>query len=527
MKKYSFIAMASAVLLSGCAKELIENAPARNSTIQGEISFVADTDNSSDTKTALDGVNINWVADDQVMIFGTDASSAAKVIGYKVASAGASTTLNYFSNIVGAGAFTDSETPQYALYPCDATGASISGSTITFQLPETQYYAANSFGNGSNVAVGTVANTAGIATIKFKNVCGYLRLKLSVPSGDAATVGKIVLTTKGTEKIWGTFAADASSDTPTASKTAVDDGGTSITLDCGAGVALSTTPVTFHFVVPDGALTAGFTAEVYSVQDHLIKTLTSTSAKTISRNRVKAIENQTLPWLPSNYTECEYISIGDVAGPVINTGVVPYYGMDISMKFGWHPSLVYTGEGKGSNAMLFGVEEYPNTLIDFSVVRKQYNSGATIYGNFSGRFMGVTGGSTVVTSGVGPNYLHHETTPVHSFTLQFRETTSYLFCPTATPEYNMTITNNTDRPTMPGHALGFLGRYFTPNYTGGCKNIDAYEFSIVNNSGSGAATDKERRFIPVLTSTSEYGMFDLVTNSFFGNVGTGSFTGAI
>lgn len=341
MKKYIIIALSSCMVLFGCAKELVNEYVEKSAKIEGEISFVANADNSGDTKTSLEGTTIEWIKADQVMIFGTDGvggSGSPKVSGYAAAASGESVKLDWNMNISGVeGAFTSSQTPQYAFYPYNSTNVpSIDESVITFVLPQTQVYQkAASFGKDANVAVGKVTTSGGTGSIAFKNVCGYLRLKLSVASGDAATVGKIVLTTKGTEKLWGTFTADADSDAPTAAyKSGASDGGTSITLNCPGGVALSkdsANPTVFYFVVPEGALEDGFTAEVYSTQEHLIKTLSSTSSKTISRNSVRSIANQTLNWLPEGYTECKYIQNNSDA--YINTGFIASNEHTIELKF--------------------------------------------------------------------------------------------------------------------------------------------------------------------------------------------------
>jgi len=293
------------------------------------------------------------------MIFGRENGGAEKVVGYTVATPGASTTLSYSNTVKGNGAFTVNDTPRCALYPYDETAAGDDNGVITFMLPETQYYADNSFGNGSNVAVGVVNNTAGIASIGFKNVCGYLRLKLSATGANAITVSKIVLKTKGTEKLWGTFQVDADDTNPTATKTATEDGGTSITLDCGTGVVLSSTEKTFHFVVPAGALDAGFIAEVYSMQGHIIRSISSTSSKLISRNAVRAIANQTLNWLPSGYSEARYIQSDGTN--CINTGVqVSANGYRMECQ------IAITGAAPGNNPSLFGgvYNNYP-TLYKF------------------------------------------------------------------------------------------------------------------------------------------------------------------
>ena len=51
-----------------------------------------------------------------------------------------------------------------------------------------------------------------------------------------------------------------------------------------------------------------------------------------------------------------------------------------------------------------------------------------------------------------------------------------------------------------------------------------YELSITNTTADPGK--RERRFIPVYDGA-EYGMYDLVTDDYFGNAGTGAFGGNI
>lgn len=343
--------MIASAMLIGCTKEFYENSQEQTESIVGAISFIADTDNSFETKTSLDGTIINWTEKDKVMIFGEDNEGEEKVVGYIATASGVKTDLEYSQDIKGkTGPFTNTDIPQYALYPLDTKATVNQKGEITFSLPKIQNYVANSFGNGSNVSVGIVNNKDGIATIQFKNVCGYLRLKLSVVSGDAAIIGKIVLRTKGNEKICGTFMVDADDTTPVAIKTAEDDGDTSITLDCGAGVALSySTPTTFHFVVPAGAFADGFIAEVYSVQGHLIKTLSSTNGKTIVRNNIKAIKDQKLNWIPAGYTEMEYITNSNRNNVIRTDYSCQAGGYRMELKIKTYDSFI-----GGGNDLIFG-----------------------------------------------------------------------------------------------------------------------------------------------------------------------------
>lgn len=244
------------------------------------------------TKTVLTGgSSVYWDSEDAISVFTTTENENAMF-----------TTSQSGGQVEFTGSA--SGTPLYAIYPYDSWNT-IDGSTIKFKLPSTQNYKTNSFGSGANVSVGQFDGSS----IKFYNTCGVLRLSLSIADGDAATVGKIVLTDEN-NYLTGTFTADASSTTPTATYfSAADDGGNVITLNCGvSGVALSTSVTDFYIVVPNGSLSGGFTAKVYSLQGHLIKTLTTANSQTIARAHIKPMAAVTnIPWLPVGYAECEYI----------------------------------------------------------------------------------------------------------------------------------------------------------------------------------------------------------------------------
>lgn len=502
MKKIFFYSLVVAGVLSSCAKTEFVEPKADVTPTEGEIIFQANADRSADTKTALDGMNINWVAADPVMIFGKDDESNTKVSGYAAHETGASTTLDWTTNISGKeGAFVTGDTPEYALYPTDADNASIDGSVITFKLPENQTYAAGSFGQNANVAVGKITSLEGMADIKFKNVCGYLKLQVSVAEGDAATVGKIILTTKGTEKLWGTFEADASLDAPVATyKAGATDGSKSVTLTCPEGVAVSTdasNPTVFYIVVPAGALADGFTAEVYSKQEHLMTTLETTKAVTIVRNQVNRMPNKSFNWIPAGYAEQAYLESNHKQ--CLDTGYGNADGFRFVFKFAplanWSANYCVCGV---TNSPLDFDNHYYYTAIDgdANTFRFMYNSDAAL---MSGSLFSL-GNDYVIDASFIKGAIKYV---VNGETVAERTTTSDL---------KLTQT------------AGFMGDHHAK---------DASTF--VYNPGPSAKWyycdmyDKDnvqiRQFIPAYLSTGEeghkYGMYDVLNDVFYTNAYTG------
>ena len=146
----------------------------------------------------------------------------------------------------------------YALYPYNSTAQlSVSGE-LSLQLPAVQNYASNSFGRNSNTMVAVTESTAD-TFLSFKNVCGYLVVKLY--DADATAVQSIELQGNGGEKIAGAAVVTMNyGGTP--SLTMQTEATTTVTLNCGGGVKLGTTAsdaTEFWFVLPKTTFSKGIT----------------------------------------------------------------------------------------------------------------------------------------------------------------------------------------------------------------------------------------------------------------------------
>ncbi len=153
--------------------------------------------------------------------------------------------------------------PDYmAAYPAanaEGTATTISGSTATFSMLSTQSYKANTFDEG---AMPMVASSS-TQTLNFRNVFGGLCVPIII-QGRGLLVTSVKLTSLNTnDKLWGVFSADCTSSNPL--PTYVSGGDNTLTLDCGAGVALdATVPTDFYFMLPPGTLQSGFTVTAYN-----------------------------------------------------------------------------------------------------------------------------------------------------------------------------------------------------------------------------------------------------------------------
>lgn len=176
--------------------------------------------------------------------------------------------------------------PNYAaIYPAfnaDDVANTISSTTATFNMPQTQTYRANSFAEKSMPMVAYSTDQ----TLAFKNVFGGICIPLV---GDGLTVTRVVLTSaNASEHLYGTFTADCTSATP--APTYVSGGGNSVTLDCSATpVTLdANNPTYFCFMVPPASLASGFAVTPYNGET-AYEELSTTANPGITRSVIKKV----------------------------------------------------------------------------------------------------------------------------------------------------------------------------------------------------------------------------------------------
>lgn len=337
-----FATIAAISVLVGCTEKFDNEA---ENTTPGVV-WKAQLDG---TKTVLNDVTVEWEATDTIVMFGKaqDSPKKGKYTANNIAG-------SYAEFIYASGYEFQTGEAQYALYPY-AEGASIDGSTITFNLPETQAYRENSFGLDANAAVGVVNGE----NIYFRNICGCLELALKTEAGTGTVeLDRIVLTAKGDENLWGTFTCDVSNTTDPVAEYSTG-GGKSIILDC-SGVSIGYTEKDFYISVPAGSLSKGFVAEVYSAKGHLVTTMSTSKDNTIARRDIKEMPLKSFKWIPSGYSELEFIQ--SVGNQYIKTG---YVDNDATAKF--EADCRYTslesinsyiaGCSDGSKWLLMGVQE--------------------------------------------------------------------------------------------------------------------------------------------------------------------------
>ena len=286
MKKVFVYSILAALAITGCQTEqevlLPENNDESEVVIQDAKVFTAiiDDDFSGTTKTSLDGSgNVLWKLGDQVSVF--PASTVNEQHQVTDASDGkTSAELNKISGS-GSGSALDNNVSFYP-YASTATIAKSAGNYVisNIELPATQNYAAGSFGNGAFPMAAVTASTEDM-NLKFKNVLGGLKLQLK----GTATITSITVTGNNNEILCGDAELTvANGSAPSISLS--DASAKTVTLNCGAGVALdSETATAFIIALPPMTMTGGFTVVVTDTESKQME-ITTSKSQTITRSNL-------------------------------------------------------------------------------------------------------------------------------------------------------------------------------------------------------------------------------------------------
>lgn len=173
----------------------------------------------------------------------------------------------------------------YALYPYSETAKITDEGEISLTLPAVQNYAENSFGRGANTMIAVTENLED-TFLAFKNACGYLKLKLYDPDG--GELKSIEVKGNNGEKIAGSATATiAFGEVPVLNMS--DDATTTITIDCGDGIAIGQTAETateIWVVLPETTFTKGLTIVVTDTNGSIFEKSTEKEV-VIERNAVQ------------------------------------------------------------------------------------------------------------------------------------------------------------------------------------------------------------------------------------------------
>lgn len=288
----SLTAIAAFLLLSCAPKEQSKDVP--------QMTFRASQEYGLDTKTSLSGTKVLWSASDKISIFSATCTSGET---YSINSEDAGKgEAGFTGNAVGSA-------PWYALYPADGM-ASFADGAISLSLPAVQQYAADGFADGANPMV-AVSSTD---KLSFKNLCGILSIQLT----GSATISSIEVISAAQEALWGPGTVDISwTDAPAlVLSAAADDDHRTLTLDCGEGVALSSTPTTFNLVLPVGTLGSGFTVKVHDITGGVMVKETANTSLIVTRATIKRLNAVSYVPTESAFLSLEIPGIYDLSGGV-------------------------------------------------------------------------------------------------------------------------------------------------------------------------------------------------------------------
>lgn len=271
------------LLLVSCSSELEPVAePQPQPKTAGDFVFYASFGDQTVPETKVfmnDSWQLRWNADDQISIFNKTVDN----LQFAFAGAEADAT-GQFSSVNGNATLSGSAVPHiYAVYPYGAETSVAADGTISLTLPAEQtYYGGVSFGRGANTMVSVTDNVS--APLVFKNVCGYLQLKLY---GDDVAISRVTFKGNNDELLAGAATVTAAvGEAPTVT---MGTGATKeVAIVCADPVKLGADAdhyTTFLLAIPPTTFTKGFTITVTDADGYVVKKSTSNSY-TIGRNEI-------------------------------------------------------------------------------------------------------------------------------------------------------------------------------------------------------------------------------------------------
>lgn len=276
----TFLIAAGLLFLSCARQDIVTQNPEYNNSSAPVFCAIAPSGSDAEgeaTRTYIDdGLSIYWSAGDELSIF---RSVTNEEYAYMGISGQVESEFEKKDSSVPGTLFSRN----YALYPYCGDATAASEGEFTTVLPSVQYYAVNSFGEGANLMAAVTEDTDD-TVLRFKNVCGYVKLQLY----GGETVRQIAFHGNSGEKMAGEATVITEYDKVpaiTMSGSAAEE----IVLDCGEdGIRLgdsaeACTP--FWIVVPPTDFEKGFTIDVTTVEGK-VKTFTTAKHLAVNRNKI-------------------------------------------------------------------------------------------------------------------------------------------------------------------------------------------------------------------------------------------------
>lgn len=227
-----------------------------------------------ETKTSLNSTgNVLWKMYDQVSIFEGSTINEHYQVSDDSDGKTSAILVKIPAGVFVAGTDLDHNVAFYPYASSVAIAKDESNYVISgVDLPSTQNYVADSFGNGA-FPMAAVTTSIEDMNLKFKNVLGGLKLQLK----GTATIASITVTGNNNEILYGVAEVTvANGSAPSISLS--DVSAKTVTLDCGAGVTLdSETATAFIIALPPMTMTGGFTVVVTDTESKRMEISTSKS----------------------------------------------------------------------------------------------------------------------------------------------------------------------------------------------------------------------------------------------------------
>ena len=277
MKKLSFLMALLPMLFCACSSFIEENStPTVYATTDLQAGFAEETRTYVESNKYL-----RWHEDDRLTAFyGNTLNRQYKFNGKTGANSGTFSLVP--SGELGTG---NAFERIYAVYPYNETATITDEGEIALTLPAVQSYVENSFGKGANTMIAVTENLED-TFLGFKNACGYLKLKLY--DIDGGELKSIEIKGNNNEKIAGAATATiAFGEAP--QLTMADNATTTVTIDCGDGIAIGQTPETateFWVVLPEITFTKGLTIKVTDSEGCVLEKSTENEV-VITRNEIQ------------------------------------------------------------------------------------------------------------------------------------------------------------------------------------------------------------------------------------------------
>ena len=263
-----------------------------------------------ETKTSLNSSQVLWTAEDEIEVFDADGNHAT----YTLQSTSAGKAEGVFEYKSGSSVLKDGTC--YAVYPASAAGT-LSGTSVSVNIPQAQTLAEGSFGNGANIAVAKADNLSD--ALHFKNVLGAVCIQLS-SSIDAT---RVRIQTKGAEFLWGSGTVDMSGEVPSLS---IATGTTDNQIVEATGSASGTA---FYLMLPPNALASGFMVQLAVGDNAMLKEAPASESNKISRSGIVAMpaftyQNQ----LHTAFLDIKPLPFGYYSGVGENMSYQTLFGFD-------------------------------------------------------------------------------------------------------------------------------------------------------------------------------------------------------